>query len=309
MNDSMAHPRGSLVSLELPGWKAALGWLSAILISLLFLVSGLWKITDVQSAAMRMAQARVPESLSLAAALAVGIAETVGGVLVLVPRFRRWGAILTAALLLAFMMYMGWNYQALRGADCSCFPWVQRLVGPAFFAGDTAMLLLALFAGAWAKRPEGLRPALLISGAVVVFALVSYGAATVRHTGVRAPAAITVDGQPYSLEHGKCFLFFFHPECMHCLDSAKRMSQLAWGETRVVAVPVEEAQYAQAFLDESGLKAKVTSDVQKLKDVFGYKTYPFGVALENGREKAPLTQFEGDEPAATLRRLGLVETK
>jgi hypothetical protein len=30
------------------------------------------------------------------------------------------------------------------------------------------------------------------------------------------------------------------------------------------------------------------------------------VALENGREKEPLTRFEGDEPEATLRRLGLV---
>ena len=307
MTDSMAHPGRGLASLELPGWKTALGWFSAILVSLLFLISGLWKITDIQSAAVRMAQARVPESLSLAAALVVGIAETVGGVFVLVPRFRKWGAFLTALLLVAFMVYMGWNYQALRGADCSCFPWLKRLVGPGFFIGDALMLLLAVFAGLWAKRPEGLRSALLISGAVLVFALVSYGAVTVRQSGVRAPAAITVNGQPYFLGSGKFFLFFFHPECMHCFDAAKRMSQLSWGETRVVAVPVEQPQFAAAFLNETGLKAAVTSDFQKLKDVFAYKTYPFGVALENGREKAPLTRFEGDEPASTLKRLGLVE--
>jgi uncharacterized membrane protein YphA (DoxX/SURF4 family) len=307
MNDSMAHPSASLVSLELPGWKTALNWFSSISISLLFLISGLWKITDVQSAAVRMAQARVPESLSLVVALVVGIAETVGGVYVLVPRFRRWGALLTALLLVVFMVYTGWNYQALRGADCSCFPWLKRLVGPGFFAGDALMLGLAICAGAWSKRPGGLRSAMLICGAVVVFALVSYGAVTVRHTGVRAPDAITVDGHPYSLDRGKYFLFFFHPECMHCMDAARRMSHLAWGETRVVAIPVEQPQFSAAFLNESGLRAMVTSDFQKLKRVFGYKTYPFGVALENGRERAPLTRFEGDEPATTLKRLGLVD--
>ena len=52
MNDSMAQPRAELAPLDLPGWKSALNWLAAILIGLLFLVSGLWKITDVQQAAV-----------------------------------------------------------------------------------------------------------------------------------------------------------------------------------------------------------------------------------------------------------------
>jgi hypothetical protein len=30
------------------------------------------------------------------------------------------------------------------------------------------------------------------------------------------------------------------------------------------------------------------------------------VALENGREKASLTKFEGEEPGAALKQLGLV---
>src|SRR3954468_9040291 len=115
MNDSMAQPREGFGALELPGWKTAVSWVSAALIALLFLVSGLWKITDVQGAAMRMAQAKVPEALSQAAALLFGIAETVGGVLILVPRFRRWGSIVTSILLVAFMIYVGINYNALHG--------------------------------------------------------------------------------------------------------------------------------------------------------------------------------------------------
>jgi len=306
MNDSMAQPRGRLAPLELPGWKTALNWVAAVLVALLFLASGLWKITDVQEAAMRMAQAKVPESLSVAAAVLFGIAETVGGVLILVPRFRRWGAMATGVLLVAFIIFVGANYTGLRGEDCSCFPWIKRAVGPGFFVGDGIMLLLAVLAGVWSKRPESLRSAFLVLGAVAVFALVSYGVAEARQTGTKAPATIQVNGQPYSLEQGKIFLFFFNPECMHCFEDAKRMSQFQWGDTRVVAVPVEEAQYAGQFLEQTGLKAVVTTDFAKLAPVFSYTAYPFGVAIEKGREKAPLTKFEGDEPGATLKQLGFV---
>jgi len=47
----MAQPHQEFGALELPGWKTALSWVAAALLALLFLVSGLWKITDVQGAA------------------------------------------------------------------------------------------------------------------------------------------------------------------------------------------------------------------------------------------------------------------
>ncbi|HLK67222.1 MAG TPA: MauE/DoxX family redox-associated membrane protein [Bryobacteraceae bacterium] len=324
MNDSMAQPHAGFGALELPGWKTALSWVAAALIALLFLASGLWKITDVQGAAMRMAQAKVPESLSQAAAILFGIAETVGGVLILVPRFRRWGSIVTSVLLVAFLIYIAIHYNALRGEECSCFPWLKRAVGPGFFIGDGIMLVLAVCAGIWSKRPESLRSAFLILGAVVVFALVSYGVAEVRQTGTKAPDTTTVqdiqaapaadgtaapmpESRPYSLQRGKIFLFFFDPQCMHCFDAAKRMSKMAWGETKIVAIPVEMPQYASQFLRDTGLKAVISSDFSKLAPLFSYTAYPYGVALENGREKAPITKFEGDEPQATLKQLGLVQ--
>ena len=303
----MAQPRQGLSPLELPGWKTALSWIAAFLLACLFLVSGVWKITDAPAAAIRMVQARVPESLSLSAAVAFGIAETLAGVLILVPRFRRWGAILAGLLLAAFLFYFALNYSALRGADCSCFPWVKRVVGPAFFIGDGIMLLLALMAGFWSKPPESLRSALLVLGAVVVFALVSYGVDKARETGTRAPASITVEGQPYSLQSGKVFLFFFHPQCMHCFDASKRMAQFHWGATQVIAIPVEQSQFAKAFLQSTGLRARVSENSDVLEKVFGYTSYPYGVALENGRRKTSLTKFEDPEPAATLKKLGFIE--
>src|ERR1700691_6487422 len=106
-----------------------------------------------------MAQARVPQSLSLAGSIGFGIAETFTAVLLLVPRFRRWGAWLGGALLVAFMIFIAINYNALHGAECSCFPWVKRAVGPGFFIGDSLMLALVVLAGLWAQRGQSPRRA------------------------------------------------------------------------------------------------------------------------------------------------------
>ncbi len=307
MNDSMAQPPGLVARQEMPGWKTAIGWLAALSIGALFLASGLWKITDPQGAAARMAQARIPASLSLPAAVGFGVLETIGAVWILAPRLRRWGALATGILLVAFLIYVGLNYQALRGAECSCFPWIKRAVGPAFFIGDAAMLLAAVLAGLWARPASDRRAAALVAVAVGVFAAASYGVAAARETGTKAPPSIVVDGQPYSLEQGKVLVFFFNPACMHCVDAARRMSHYHWRDTKLIAVPVEQARFASQFLAETGLHAGVSTEFTRLAAVFHYTAYPFGVALERGREKASLTVFDEHEPEASLKRLGMVE--
>jgi uncharacterized membrane protein YphA (DoxX/SURF4 family) len=306
MNDSMAQEGSGLAVLDVPAWKTIVSWISAIALGGLFLASGLWKINDVQGTAVRMVQAKVPDILGLPAAFFFGIAETVGAVMILVPRLRRWGAVILAALLLSFLGYFAINYNALRGADCSCIPWLKRVVGPGFFVGDGAMLALAGFAWLGAPRSEGRRTVALIVGAVAVFAGVSFGVAEVRQTGAKAPDSILVEGRPYSLAHGKVFLFYFDPQCMHCFDSAKQMSKLNWGDTRVVGVPISQPQYAEQFMQDTGFHMTITSDLSLLKQIFPYAGVPAGVVLENGREKASLTKFDGDEPAATLKQLSLV---
>ena len=117
------------------------------------------------------------------------------------------------------------------------------------------MLLLAVMAGLWARRAQSIRTAMLILGAVTLFAAGSYGVAAVRQTGTKAPDAVTVNGKPYSLQEGKILIFYFDPECLHCLDAAKRMSKLNWGDTRIVAVPINVPQFAQGFLDDTHLPA------------------------------------------------------
>jgi uncharacterized membrane protein YphA (DoxX/SURF4 family) len=304
MDDSMAHSGEVLAGLELPGWKSWLGGTAAVLLSALFLVSGVWKISDVPGWAVRLSQFKVPQIWTLPATLLLSIGETFAGVLILIPRFRRWGAWLTAFLLVVFMAYIGANYNALRGADCSCFPLVKRAVGPGFFAGDGVMLLLAALAGLWAKRSASLRSAGLVLGAVVVFALVSYGVEVTHASGVKAPDSVLVDGKPVSLQHGRIFVYFFNPECMHCLEAGKKLAHLSWGETQFIGVATEQPQFAAGFMQTTGLKGVVSTDLQILRKTFPFVDPPAGVALENGHEKAMLTQFEGAEPAATLKNLG-----
>jgi uncharacterized membrane protein YphA (DoxX/SURF4 family) len=281
----------------------------AILISIVFLAAGLWKLTDPMGAAARLAQAKVPESLSVLTAVGLGIVETFAGVLLLVPRFRRWGAALGTFLLAAFMIFIGIHYSELRGVDCSCFPWIKRAVGPQFFAGDGVMMLLAIGAGVWARASRGIRPAAGILAAVAVFALASFGFASTRHTGTKAPASITAeDGHPLSLREGKVFVYFFDPQCLHCLAAGRRLAALDWGDTRFIGVPTQNPQFGDWFMGKAGLtdKGPVSKDLALLQKTFPFGTPPVGVAIENGYEKSMLLQFEDKEPLETLKKIGFV---
>jgi uncharacterized membrane protein YphA (DoxX/SURF4 family) len=306
MNQSMAGEGTSLAFMEASRWKSALSWTSAVILAVIFLIAGIWKITDAPAAAVRMVQALVPQQLSLFAAISFGIAETFAAVLLLVPRFRRWGAWLSAVMLIAFMVYIGYHYQTLRGEECSCFPWVQRAVGPAFFIGDAIMLALAYFAGAWAPPSSGRRSAVLILGAVSVFALVSYGVAAAGQTGTLAPASMTVDGKPFSPHQGNVFLYFFDPECSHCDTAAREMSKYDWGRTTVIAVPTAQPQFAQEFMASTGLRGGISYDAPVLREKFRFVDTPAAVALVDGRQKALITHFDGDQPAKALRDLGFI---
>ncbi len=310
MDHSAAHPleygRG-MTAFDLPGWKVGLGTVCSVLLAVLFFISGSWKLTDPFRWSQALTQFLVPSNLALPFTLLLGIGEAFGAVLILVPRFRRWGGWLLGLLLIAFMLYMGMNYNSLAGKECSCFPLVKRTIGPAFFAGDVLMLLMAAGAAIWARPSAGLRVASLILAAVTVFAGVSYGVNASRQSGLKAPDSITVDGQPTSLQHGNIFLFFYDPECMHCDAAARRMSKLKWKDTKVIAIDTRMPQFAADFLRDTGLRAGASHDGKVLREVFKFIDPPYGVALQNGHQRAAIVNFEESEPAKTLRQTGFVE--
>lgn len=282
-------------------------WLAAILVAALFLVAGLWKLTDPTGAGARLAQARVPESLGVPAAIILGTCETFAALLLLRPMWRRWGAVFSGALLVAFMAFIAIHYRELRGEECNCFPWIKRAVGPGFFIGDGVMLAFAIIAGVLSRPSAGLRKAAIVLAGVCVFAAGSFAVNRQMHRGTEAPASITAEnGQTISLKSGKVFIFFFNPQCMHCLDAGRKLSALNWGSTRFIGVATENPRFGGWFMGKAGLKSlgQVSRDLDVLRKTFPFDTPPAGVALEDGREKAMLLQFEGAEPERSLKQLG-----
>jgi uncharacterized membrane protein YphA (DoxX/SURF4 family) len=289
---------------DLPSWKYWVATGSAIFLAVIFLISGIWKISDPLGTAARMMQALVPSALALPVALATGVIEAWAGVMIVVPRWRRWGGWLCVAMLTVFMIYFGVNYQALRGADCSCFPWLKRIVGPGFFISDALMLVLAGAAVLWSRPSQAVTKALVALGALVVFAGVVYGVTAVRLTGVRAPSPLVVDGKPTSIEQGRTLLFFFDPECTHCLAAAQAMAQWQWKDVRLIAIPTVNPQWAGYFLQRAGLRASVSNDSEKLRAVFKFTDPPYFVALEEGRQEQVFPAYDENEPHQTLIKMG-----
>lgn len=291
---------------RLPKWKSISGAASGVVLSLLFLVSGIWKLTDLDATAERMVQSLVPVALSMPAALAVAIYEAFAGVLLLIPRYRRWGAWIAGVVLVAFMVYIGALYDRLLGEDCNCFPWIRRVVGPAFFAGDVAMLALAGLAAWWSGKSQGWRRAAAILYCVCLVACGSYAVSAIRRSHADAPETAVVDGQSLNLRQGRVLLYFFDPECSHCYTVAREMSKRKWGATRIVILPTREQRFARSFLQDTGLRAGISPDAEFLRRIFPFTDPPYAVALERGKAIATFNsgQMEGECYYETLTRLG-----
>ena len=297
--------------------------MAAVIVAFLFLTAGIYKAIDPYKFANLAKNLLVPYEITLPLALLLAVAETTAGVLILVPRFRRWGAMLAGLLLVVFMAYVGIRYKALVGRDCSCFPELtlpfgividmRRSVGPGFFYGDFAFLAAAAIAGFWARRSEGLRTAMVILGAAAVFTGASYGVAFTKLTGLKAPDSIMVEGSPMSLQDGRVFLFFFDPECGTCYAVAKSLGPVKFHEgITVVGVPTRVPQYAAEMLKDAKFQAKISSDSAKLREVFKFDNPPYAALIERGRQSGVIlpTQFNEEDPSKhieLLKQMGAVD--
>ena len=253
-----------------------------------------------------MTQALVPYQLSGMAAFCFGVAETLAAVLIVVPRFRRWGGILTSLLLVAFLIYIGVMYNRLVGEDCNCFPWIQRAVGPWFFISDVLMLLLAGLASWWAVPSRGIRTVFVMLGAIAVFAGVMYGVQVAQETGLQAPNTITIGNETRPLRQGKVFLFFYDPECSHCYYAASDLAKETWLDAKVYAIPIGQKKWAKDFLHDTKFKAEVCMDEMPLRKVFQFTDPPYAVILEHGHQQYATANFEDGELQKKLRELGFI---
>src|SRR4030081_2141439 len=104
MNESTADSAElglNSVGLEVTAWKKAIGGIAALLLAILFFASGSWKLADPYKWSQFLTEFKVPGNIALEFTLALGIGESFGAVMILVPRFRRWGSWLIAFLLAA----------------------------------------------------------------------------------------------------------------------------------------------------------------------------------------------------------------
>src|SRR5258708_31777961 len=137
MHQSTADPAElglNSAGIDFPAWKKAIGGTAAMLLAILFFASGCSKLTDPFQWAQVLTEFRVPSNLTLPFTLALGVGETFSAVLILVPRFRRWGSLLIALMLIVFMAYIGANYNTLAGKGCRLFSLVKSNIRTRFFS-------------------------------------------------------------------------------------------------------------------------------------------------------------------------------
>ncbi len=294
-------------SFDLPAWKNVVGTIAAVCVAIIFLATGLAKIVVPFLVQTMFEQLLVPVWASMPLVILLGIAETLGGLLVLIPRYRRYGAWLIVLLCIAFMAYIGLRYQALVGRDCSCFPWLKRTVSPAFFPEDGAILVAALVAAWFSRKPSSLRFPIIALVAISVLAGAGLGYNTMHQSGIQVPETITVDGKPFDIRQGHIFLFFYDPACSHCEEAARHMATYSWkNDVTVIGLPTNDPQWAASFLHDTKLVAQTSTDSALLRKLFVFTSPPYGVVLDNGRVKSILTHFDAPEPQPSLQQVGFI---
>lgn len=290
-------------------WRGYAVAVSAVLLGLIFLVSGGWKVLQPFKTGELLEQAQVPGGLGTLGASVLGTLELFAAFLLFTPRYRKWGGILGSALMIFFIAWIAFYYNKLVGHECSCFPIIKRAVGPGFFVSDGVMLLFGLVAAAWGPAVKAFRVPAMALGGLAVLAAASFGVGAVQRKNVEMPYPVTVAGKPADLRNGKVFLFFYDPMCSHCDAASKFMSTLTWKDTRIIAIPTNDPQFAAAFLHDTKLKADTSLDTAKLRAKFPFVDPPYGVALVDGQVKENFgqAQFNAPSPKSELVKLGFVQ--
>ena len=291
------------------GWHKTVAAICAILLGIIFLVSGGWKVLDPFKAGELLEQAKVPAGWGRIGASTLGALEVFAAYMLFVPRWRRIGGLLGSALIVFFLGWIGFYYSALVGKECSCFPLIKRTIGPGFFISDGVMLLFGLAALAWGAKLVSTQFPVRALAVIAVLAGASFGFNTWKHVNVEVPTPVMVDGKSQDLSQGKILIFFYDPSCMHCDAAAKYMSKLKWDDTRIVAIPTVNPQWAGSFLHDTGLKAETSLELEKMKKAFPFVDPPYGVALVDGQVRATFTQADFNEPLPKpdLLKLGFVK--
>jgi len=199
MQEAVADSRIGLSRPAEASWQRNTAAVCAILLGILFLVSGGWKVLQPFTTGELLEQAKVPAGLGVLGASALGTLELFAAFLLFVPAFRRWGGLLSSALMIFFIGWVGYFYNVLLGQTCKCFPLIERTVGPGFFVSDGIMLLMAFIALIWSPPVRRFRIPVVAFLGLVVLAGVSFGINSFRQQGAEVPNPVIVLGKPQNL--------------------------------------------------------------------------------------------------------------
>jgi hypothetical protein len=309
MREALAGYPHEIDSSPKSGGKRKIATICAILLGLVFLISGGWKVLSPLRTGELLEQAQVPAGWGAIGAATLGALELLASLLLFILRFRKLGGLLGSGLMVFFIGWVAVYYHVLVGQECNCFPLIKRTVGPGFFVSDAVMLLFGIVAFLWSPAVRSLRGPVLALVSVAILSTASFSFAKLENRGLASPSPLVVDGKPESVAFGKVFLFFYDPQCMHCDAAARFMAKFNWGATRVIALPTSEPQFAPSFLHDTGLKAGTCLNTAKLRQTFKFVDPPYGVALVDGRQTATFgqAQFNIPSPKADLQKLGFIQ--
>lgn len=288
--------------------RTIIHWVLALALVVIFGSSGVWKLYAPAQAGIRQVEAGVPSAYALPWVVVLGSLEVFAAVLLLVPAWRRVGGLLTAALTLSFMVYMGARYQQLKGMECGCMPGRHRALDAMFFVEDGAMLAAALaviwLAGsAVAFRRRFWKPAM----AFLVILCIGAASATLEPmlAGSTSLSLRVLDRSgkvavmPLS-SRSDTLLYFMNPSCLDCQRASLVMGKLRLAAPLVV-LPDARPETIYEYLNQAGIKNAVVSlDYAQLAPRLQLKQVPALYVFEGGAPKALILNFE---PAALEKEL------
>ena len=291
-----------------------LGWVLAIALAAIFGATGVMKLYSPAVAGIGLVQSGVPSAFGLPAAVILGSVELFAAVLLLLPAYRRTGAVLTAVLTGLFIAYMAARYTQLKGVECGCLPGWYREVGVRFFVEDGLMLAGAIglavlsppvrAAGRWFRTPALLLLGVLVAGsasAVLEPVLAQENTLTMRVMDRDGRVAeMPLSSRSYTV------LYFYNPTCLTCRKVSRELAGLRLTAPLIV-LPDGPPEQAYEYLNEAGMKnALVSPDYVLLSERFGLRQVPTIYLLKGSRPERAIIDFESGEFQKALRDHGLL---
>ena len=93
---------------------------------------------------------------------------------------------------------------------------------------------------------------------------------------------------------------------MHSLQpGGADLAKLDWRDVTIIGVPTAQPQFGAFFMDHTGLHAPISNDLVLLRKTFHFANAPYAVAIENGRQREALTDFDPQNLSQSLHKIGL----